>query len=122
MIASVVAYVLNGLFVGWRPLFNIPVNLSTPQFGDYAWYVGLGAASGLVATLLPVVFYGLRDLFQAVPVPPHFKPAIGGLGVGLLALELPQILGGGYGWIQEAIDGRMAAHLLLVLLFAKMLV
>jgi CIC family chloride channel protein len=54
-------------------------------------------------------------------VPPWTKPAIGGLGVGLLALRLPQVLGGGYGWIQEAIDGRLAMRLLLVLLFAKIL-
>jgi CIC family chloride channel protein len=48
------------------------------------------------------------------------NPAIGGLGVGLIALKFPQVLGGGYGWIQEAIDGRLALKLLLVLLFLKM--
>ena len=41
--------------------------------------------------------------------------------MGLLALRLPQVLGGGYGWIQEAIDGRLALHLLLILVIAKML-
>lgn len=121
MLGSIVAYVLNGLFVGWQPLFNVPANLSIPGFADYAWYAALGAASGMVATLLPVVFYGLRDLFHAISIPPHLKPALGGLGVGLLALEWPQVLGGGYGWIQEAIDGRLAVLLLLALLFAKML-
>ena len=45
----------------------------------------------------------------------------GGLGVGLMALWLPQILGGGYGWIQEAMDGQLALRLLLVLVFAKAL-
>jgi CIC family chloride channel protein len=34
---------------------------------------------------------------------------------------LPQVLGGGYGWIQEAIDGRLALSLLLILVVAKML-
>jgi CIC family chloride channel protein len=63
----------------------------------------------------------MRDAFAALRVPAWTKPAIGGLGVGLLALRLPQVLGGGYGWIQEAIDGQMALRLLLVLLFAKML-
>ena len=52
-------------------------------------------------------------------IPHWIKPAIGGLGVGLLALWLPQILGGGYGWIQEAIDGQLALGLLLVLVVAK---
>ena len=121
MLASVVAYAVNGLFVGWHPLFRVPATLGSPGFMDYGWYVLLGVASGFVATTLPVVFYGLRDAFRAIPCLPHFKPAIGGLGVGLLALEWPQVLGGGYGWMQQAIDGKLVLHLLAILLFAKML-
>jgi len=121
MIASVIAYVINGVFVGWQPLFHIPANMMVPHVGEYVWYAALGLCGGLVATLLPVVFYGTRDLFRRLPLPAHFKPAIGGLGVGLLALQFPQILGGGYGWIQEAIDGRLAAMILLALIFAKMI-
>jgi CIC family chloride channel protein len=67
------------------------------------------------------VFYGVRDLFHALPLIPHLKPAIGGLGVGLLALAVPQVLGGGYGWIQEAINGQVAVSLMLALVFAKLL-
>jgi CIC family chloride channel protein len=121
MLASVVAYVVNGLFVGWQPLFRVPASLGDPGFTDYLWYAVLGFASGLVAALLPALFYGVRDGFHAIPIPPHLKPALGGLGVGLLALGLPQVLGGGYGWIQEAIDGRLAVRVLLALVFAKAL-
>jgi CIC family chloride channel protein len=39
--------------------------------------------------------------------------------LGLLALWLPQVLGGGYGWIQNAIDGSLPLALLLLLIFAK---
>jgi CIC family chloride channel protein len=120
MLGSVVAYAVNGLFVGWDPLFQVPRDLAVPGFLDYFWYILLGAVAGLVATLLPLVFYGMRDAFAALPIPPHFKPAIGGLGVGLLALILPQVLGGGYGWIQQAINGRLTVGLLLALVFAKM--
>ncbi len=38
-----------------------------------------------------------------------------------MALRLPQVLSGGYGWIQEAINGQMVFHLLFILLAAKML-
>lgn len=119
MVASLVAYVVNAFFVGWQPLFRIPEGLVVSGIGEHAWYLVLGGAAGLVATLLPEVFYGVRDLFQRIPVPPHVKPAIGGLGVGLIALAVPQVLGGGYGWIQEAIDGNLAASLLFTLIFAK---
>lgn len=121
IVASLVAYVLNGFFVGWQPLFQVPQGLTIPGLVDHGWFLMLGLAGGLMATLIPVVFYGVRDAFHALRVPPHIKPAIGGLGVGLMALGLPQVLGGGYGWIQEAIDGRLTATLLVTLLFAKTL-
>jgi len=120
MLASLVAYVVNGLFVGWHPLFQVPAGLSVPQFMDYAWYLVLGVGSGLAATLVPVVFYGLRDLFHQLPLPAQFKPALGGLGLGLVAIAVPQVLGGGYGWIQEAMDGRLPLMIMLVLVIAKL--
>jgi CIC family chloride channel protein len=120
MVASAVAYTVNGAFVGWQPLFRLP-GIATPGVSSYAWYAVLGIVSGLVGTLLPVVFYRTRDAFRALPIPRWTKPGLGGLGVGLLALRLPEVLGGGYGWIQQAIDGRIALKLLIVLVFAKMI-
>jgi chloride channel protein, CIC family len=66
-----------------------------------------------------VVFYRVRDFFRMLPVPLWTRPALGGLGVGLIALRLPQVLQGGYGWMQLAMDGRMAFGLMLILIFAK---
>jgi CIC family chloride channel protein len=121
LLGSVVAYAVNGLLVGWDPLFQVPSTLAPPTFLEYGWYAVLGVAAGLVATLLPVVFYGLRDAFRKLPIPPAFKPAIGGLGVGLLALKWPQILAGGYGWIQEAINGQLSIELMTALIFVEMI-
>jgi CIC family chloride channel protein len=119
ILASVTAYTINGAFVGWDPLFQVPPDLDISHVTDYLEYAVLGLAGGVVATLLPVVFYRTRDLFHAIPLPPHVKPAIGGLGLGLMALELPEVLGGGYGWLQKAMDGNLTVELLLTLMFAK---
>ncbi len=35
-----------------------------------------------------------------MPIPKHIKPAIGGLLLGILALTFPQVMTGGYGWVQ----------------------
>lgn len=121
MLGSVTAYIINGIFVGFEPLFRVPADLSIHGFTDYGLFAILGIVSGLVAVIIPVVFYRFRDIFNSMHVPKHLKPAIGGLGIGILALILPQVLGGGYGWIQEAIDGRLALELMFVLLFAKVL-
>lgn len=119
VLSSVVAYTLNGVIVGWEPIFDVPATLGIESAVQFLEFALLGVLGGLVAAILPSIFYGARDLFQRVPVPPHIKPAIGGLLVGLMALELPQVLGGGYGWIQLAMDGQLSAGLLATLVFAK---
>jgi CIC family chloride channel protein len=121
MLAAVVAYALTGLAAGWTPIFVVPATLDVPDLGEHVLYVALGLLGGVVATVLPPVFYGARDAFHRLPGPPHVKPALGGLGVGLLALAYPEVLGGGYAVVQEAIDGRLAPGVLLVLLAVKML-
>jgi len=120
LLGSVVAYAINGIFVGFLPLFAVAEGISVQHVIDYGWYALLGLCAGLIGAVLPNVFYLTRDLFRRFPVPPHVKPAIGGLAVGLLAMALPQVLGGGYGWIQEAMNGQLAIGLLLLLIFGKM--
>lgn len=119
MTASAVAYTVNGAFVGFQPLFHVP-QIKIPGLSDYLWFAALGIVCGPVATLLPVVFYRTRDFFRGIPIPRWIKPGLGGLCVGLIALRLPEVLGGGYGWMQGAIDGHLALKLLVVLVFAKM--
>jgi CIC family chloride channel protein len=121
MLGSIIAYAINSIFVGWQPLFQVPANLVAEHFVDYAWYILLGIASGIIGTLLPNVFYYTRDLFKKIPIKNHFKPAIGALGVGVIALAYPQVLGGGYGWIQKAINGQIVLSMFFILLFAKMI-
>lgn len=121
MLGSVVAYGVNGLFVGYQPPFEVPAKLLAPGTVEYGWYAVLGGVCGLVATILPVALYRVRDFFHAIPCRPHFKPAIAGLGVGLIGLAFPQLLGGGYSWIQSAIDGRISTMLLLVFALGKIL-
>jgi CIC family chloride channel protein len=120
-LAAIIAYAVNGAFAGWQPLFQVPAQFPPTRLINFAWYAGLGLASGIIATLLPELFYRMRDAFHAIPVPHWLKPGIGGLAVGLMALAFPQVLAGGYGWIQLAINGQLAFSLLLVLLFAKMI-
>jgi CIC family chloride channel protein len=70
--------------------------------------------------LYVTVFYRLRDrFFRSLPLPRTLVPAVGGLLVGATALLLPQVMAGGYDWIQLALDGRLGTGLLLALVFAK---
>ncbi len=121
LLASIVAYAVNGLFVGWEPLFRVPANVGViGPFVDVG-YVFLAVGAGVIAAIMPSLFYYVRDGFRWLPIPMFLKPALGGLAVGLLGLAVPGVIGGGYGWMQEAIDGRLAVGVLVVLIFAKML-
>ena len=61
----------------------------------------LALACAAVGWLYVRVFYGLRDcVFHPMPIPRHVKPALGGLLLGLLALAFPEVMTGGYGWVQ----------------------
>ncbi len=120
-IGAIVAYAVNGMFVGFQPLFRVSSLVGQlPGPLSYLWYVVLGIAAGLVATVLPLVFYGARDFFRSLPIPAWLRPAVGALLTGAIALAFPKVIAGGYGWMQEAIDGNLALSVLAVLVIAKM--
>jgi CIC family chloride channel protein len=119
MLASIVAYAVNGLFSGYKPLFRVPADIGLASPFENVWFVVLGVAAGVLGAVLPTLFYRVRDDFRALKIRPELKPALGGLITGLIALAVPQVIGGGYGWVQAAIDGRLTLWLLLILVVAK---
>ena len=120
MISSITAYTVFAAIYGQGLAFNTPRGLVFDNILELPFYVVFAIVCSVVGYLYVTVFYGLRNhFFRRLPVPDAVKPAIGGLMLGGIALWLPQIMAGGYGWIQDAIDGRMALVLLLVLCFAK---
>jgi CIC family chloride channel protein len=123
-IASVVGYSIFATWSGWTPVFGEAAGLRFTQPESLVWYAVLGLAAGGAGILYARLFYGTRDLFHRIPIPPHFKPAIGGLALGLVALRYPQVLAMGYGWLQLAIagdTGRLAVGTMVALVFLKIL-
>ena len=121
VIASVVAYAVNGLFAGWSPIFFFPTTVHFTRPIDLLGYSLLGVVAGVVGAIEPPVFYGIRDLFKRLRVPNHVKPAIGGLLMGLVALLVPQTISTGYGWVQNAMTGGTVGWSLILLALAKII-
>jgi CIC family chloride channel protein len=107
-IASVIGYSIFAAWVGWTPVFGHAMGLEFTQPEQLVWYSVLGVVAGLGGIAYARFFYGTRNAFRKLKIPPHFKPAIGALGVGLIALAFPEVLSMGYGWLQIAIEGNKA--------------
>jgi CIC family chloride channel protein len=121
LVAAVVAYAVNGFFVGWSPIFLLPSNLEFTRPVELLGYAFLGVVAGIIGAVEPSIFYRMRDRFRRLQVPNHIKPALGGLLMGLLAMAFPQSASTGYGWVQMTMTSGYVGHILIVLVFVKIL-
>jgi CIC family chloride channel protein len=120
IISSIVAYSIFGAVTGWKPLLVTPLFVFEHPT-ELLCYFFLGVLCALVGRLYSKTFYGIQGLFRKLPIPAIFKPALGGLLLGLLAMHVPQVLGSGYGLVQAALYGKIALWVMLVIAFAKIL-
>ncbi|HEX3948130.1 MAG TPA: chloride channel protein, partial [Acidimicrobiales bacterium] len=121
-IASIVGYVIFGAAEGFSPLFGFNTSYRFTDPAHLVWFALIGILGGLVGLLYAKGFYGAMAAFGRLRVPRWAKPAIGGLLVGSIAIAIPEVLGTGYGWIQQSL-GSQLLHLplwiVLVLPFAR---
>jgi CIC family chloride channel protein len=121
-IASITAYTVFSLAFGAKLAFITPPGLHFASAIELPFYLVFALVCAVVGYVYVLVFYGLRNqFFRKLRVPNFVKPAIGGLMLGGLAVWYPQLMSGGYGWIQQAIDGQLPLRLMLVLCLGKIL-
>jgi CIC family chloride channel protein len=119
VIAAVTSYAVFGFFSGWESVFEIPGGLSFHEPAALVGFALLGILAGLIGAVLPTLLYRTQALFRRLPGPPHIRPAVGGLLVGLMALAAPQILGTGYGWVELAMAEKLGLTTILLILVLK---
>ncbi|MFQ5674949.1 MAG: chloride channel protein [bacterium] len=117
--SSIIGYTVFASFFGWSTIFK------TSEFFfknplELVFYAVFGLMCALLGIFYVKIFYGFHEkVFARLKIPKHFKPAIGGLCLGILAFFFPYILGSGYGWIQKAIDGQLAIKLMIAAAILK---
>ncbi len=121
VLASATSWVVLRLLLGNNPLFKVPqYQLVHPL--EFAIYALLGIAGGLVSVAFTKLLLGMRERFLRFPQETLWlQPLAGGLLVGLMGLVVPQVLGVGYGYVGDALNGTMALKLMLVLVVLKLL-
>lgn len=120
IVSSIVAYAVFTLVHGWETLFHIPRLAPIISPSELLIYAIFGVLCAGIGFFYIHFFYGIRDrFFKKLNLSRFLKPALGGLMLGGVAFFLPEVLGGGYEWIQSAIDGNLTIWLMVLLAFAK---
>jgi len=120
VLASATSWAMLRLLLGNNPLFQVPqYQLVHP--GEFGIYAVLGVAGGFVSVAFTKLLLWMRARFLRFPKKTvWFQPVAGGLTVGLMGWFVPQILGVGYKHVGEALNGRFALRLMILLLALKL--
>lgn len=118
VIASTIATAVRLVLMGRGAMFTVgAVDFGFPN--ALMWYLPLGVICGLAAAGFSKTLYWVEDLFAKLPMHPMWWPALGGVGLGVIALFVPQVLGVGYDVISDILNAKLAMGALIVILVAK---
>jgi CIC family chloride channel protein len=120
VLASVTSWVVLRLLLGDNPLFQVPqYQVAHPL--SFAVYAVLGLTGGVISVAFTRLLLGMRERFLRMPAGTcWFQPVAGGLLTGLLGWVAPQVLGVGYSYVGDALNGRMALRMMALLVVLKL--
>src|SRR5580700_665822 len=120
VVASVAAVIVERSILGNEPLFHVPAyHLVHPA--ELIAYAALGILGGLVSLLFCKGLLGLRRLFLGLPQwTKILQPAMGGLVIGVVLIYRPAIMGVGYEYVDQALNGGLLLKTMALLCFLKL--
>ncbi len=120
VVASVAAVIVERSILGNEPLFRVPpYHLVHPA--ELLAYGLLGIVGGGISLLFCKGLLRARQQFLNMPPwTDALRPAIGGLMVGALFLVTPQVMGVGYEYVDQALNGGMVMRTMVILAAAKL--
>ncbi|MGD0812157.1 MAG: ClcB-like voltage-gated chloride channel protein [Verrucomicrobiota bacterium] len=117
--SSVMATMVSRSFFGIKQWYEVP-GFDFTHIAQLPWFLVLGLLCGVMGAVFLKLLRVSQELFKRVPALP-LRMAVGGLFVGLLALEYPQVWGNGYTVTNGFIQHPVAAKFLLGIFLAKLL-
>ena len=120
VVASVASVVVERSILGNEPLFHVPTyHLVHPA--ELLAYAALGILGGFVSLLFCKGLLGLRRLFLRFPATTKvIQPAIGGIVIGALLLYSPAVMGVGYEYVDQALNGGLLLKTMAMLCLLKL--
>ncbi len=121
VISSTVAYTIFTFFFGTDPIFGIPHYVFT-EVREIPFYLLLAVACSAAAWFYVRTFYFIKYSFFGrikAKIGIMWTTGLGGLLMGITGYLFPQLLAGGYGWLEMSIEGQLTVGFLLFLLVGK---
>jgi H+/Cl- antiporter ClcA len=120
VIASTLATAVHISLMGPGPMFTVN-SLDFNVTSNLIFYVLLGVICGFAAVGFTRALYIIEDGFEHLKFDPMWWPAIGGIGLGIIGLFFPRVLGVGYDTISGVLNGQFALSVLLAIMVFKSL-
>jgi CIC family chloride channel protein len=95
MIASVVANITMRRLPGYKPTYEMPAFPDVPSL-EVPLFAALGILAGLAAPQFLALLAWARRRFAKSSLPVPLRLALGGLGVGIISVWVPEVWGNGY--------------------------
>jgi CIC family chloride channel protein len=121
VLAAVSSAVVMRSFLGGEPMFRVPAyTLAHPA--ELLAYAVLGVVSGVLSLAFTKIIAFFRPRLRALPEwTYYFQPAAAGLLIGFIGLRIPQSMGTGYPYIDQALHSQYTWEILALLGFTKIL-
>ncbi len=121
VVASVAAVVVERSILGNEPLFRVPAyHLQHPA--ELLAYAALGVVGGVLSLVFCKVLLAGRQLFLTLPRWSRvWQPAVGGLAIGTLLIVTPQVMGVGYEYVDQALNGGLVFRTMALLCVLKLI-
>jgi chloride channel protein, CIC family len=120
VVASVASVIVERSILGNSPIFHVPeYHLVSPA--ELIAYVGLGIVGGIVSLIFCKGLIRMRAFFLGLPQRSRvFQPAVGGLIIGVILIFVPEVLGVGYEYVNQALNGGLLLKTMLILCVVKL--
>ncbi len=120
VVASVAAVIVERSILGNSPIFQVPqYHLVSPA--ELIAYAALGVIGGIVSLVFSKGLLWLRGLFKRMPARTRIiQPAMGGLAIGIIIVFVPQVMGVGYEYVNQVLNGGLLLKMMALLCVVKL--
>ena len=120
IVSAVVATITIRHWIGMSPIFTLPL-INASIHVEILPILGLGLVCGLLSPVFLVFLESIKKIFKKLSLPLPISLALGGLAVGIISLDMPDVWGNGHAVIEGLLNQNETVSFVWQLLILKLL-